>query len=70
MLKYARVKEFSRELSIVFPKNTDFEKRCYDLICRAYIEARYNKDFVVTKEELEYMLTGRGAKGHYVQAMQ
>lgn len=53
---HARVKEFSRELSIVFPLNTDFEKRCYDLICRAYIEARYNRDFVVTKEELEYML--------------
>lgn len=53
---HGRVKEFSRELSIVFPQNTDFEKRCYDLICRAYIEARYNRDFVVTKEELEYML--------------
>lgn len=52
----ALVKEFSRELSIVFPLNTDFEKRCYNLLCRAYIEARYNKDFVVTKEELAYML--------------
>lgn len=53
---YARVKEYSRELSIVFPQTTDFETRCYDLLCRAYIEARYNKDFMVTKEELEYML--------------
>ena len=52
----ARVKSYSRELSIVFPLNTDFEKRCYDLICRAYIEARYNKDFAVTKEELQYMI--------------
>ncbi len=33
-----------------------FEERCYDLLRRAYIEARYNTDFVVTKEELEYML--------------
>ena len=53
---FARVKSYSRELSIVFPENTDFEKRCYDLICRAYIESRYNKDFVVTKEELTYMI--------------
>lgn len=52
----AMVKEFSRELVAVFPQNTDFEKHCYDLICRAYIEARYNKDFVVTKEELAYMI--------------
>jgi uncharacterized protein len=52
----AQVKEYSRELASVFPMNTDFEKRCYDLLCRAYIEARYNKDFVVTKEELAYML--------------
>ena len=53
---YARVKSYSRELSIVFPENTDFEKRCYNLIWRAYIEARYNKKFFVTREELKYML--------------
>lgn len=52
----ARVKEYSRELASVFPMNTDFEKRCFDLLCRAYIEARYNKDFIITKEELTYML--------------
>ena len=49
-------KEYSRELAVVFPLNTDFEKRCFDLLCRAYIEARYNKDFVVNKEEYAYML--------------
>lgn len=53
---YARVKEFSRELSIAFPLNTDFEKHCFNLLCRAYIEARYNKDYLVTHEELSYML--------------
>lgn len=52
----AMTKSFSRELTAAFPKNTDFETRCYDLLCRAYIEARYNRYFVVTKEELEYML--------------
>ena len=49
-------KEFSRELAVVFPSNTNFEKRCFNLLCRAYIEARYNKDFIVTKEEYAYML--------------
>ena len=52
----AKVKRYSRELVTVFPCNTDFEKRCYDLICRAYIEARYNHDFAVSQEEYEYML--------------
>ena len=52
----ARVKECSRELATIFPQNTDFEKRCFDLICRAYIEARYNKDFMVSREELTYMI--------------
>ena len=52
----AHLKEYSRELASVFPMNTDFEKRCFDLLCRAYIEARYNRNFVITKEELTYML--------------
>lgn len=52
----AQVKEYSRDLVSVFPMNTDFEKRCFDLICRAYIEARYNKHFTITREELTYML--------------
>lgn len=52
----AAVKEFSQDLTNVFPQNTEFEKRCFDLIRRAYIEVRYNPDFEVTKEELEYMI--------------
>lgn len=52
----ALVKEFSRDLSAVFPRNTPFEIHCFDLLCRAYIEARYNAYFVVTKEELFYMI--------------
>lgn len=50
-------KELSREIVNTFPMNNDFEKRCFDLLCRAYIEARYNINFKVTKEEYEYMLT-------------
>lgn len=49
-------KRFCRKLVEVFPLNTEFEKRCYDLLCRAYIESRYNKDYTVAREELEYML--------------
>lgn len=52
----SKCKRFSWDLTQAFPLNTDFEKHCYDLLCRAYIESRYNNDYVVKKEELEYML--------------
>ena len=51
------VKRFSMELVTVFPQNTDDEKECFDLLCRAYIEARYNKDYKITREQLEYLIS-------------
>ena len=45
------------ELVTVFPQNTDDEKECFDLLCRAYIEARYNKDYKITREQLEYLIS-------------
>ena len=57
------VLEYSQELFTLFPrhrssirKSHSFEERCYDLLIRAYIESRYNPNFVVLKEEYEYML--------------
>ena len=32
-------------------------KECFDLLCRAYIEARYNKDYKITREQLEYLIS-------------
>lgn len=52
----SKCKRFSRNITRVFPLHTEFEKHCYDLLCRAYIESRYNIEYVVKKEELEYML--------------
>ena len=51
------VKRFSMELTTVFPQNTDTEKECFDLLCRSYIEARYNKDFSISQEQLEYLIS-------------
>lgn len=51
------VKRFSIELAVVFPLNTDIEKLRFDLLCRSYIEARYNKEFRITHEELEYLIS-------------
>ena len=55
--------DYSQELFTLFPRHRSpireshsFEERCYDLLIRAYIESRYNPNFVVLKEEYEYML--------------
>lgn len=52
-----QVKRFSMELATVFPQNTENEKVCFDLLCRSYIEARYNKDFTISQEQLEYLIS-------------
>jgi len=39
----------------VFPRATDEQKRCFDLLKKAYIDARYKRDYTITKEELEYL---------------
>ena len=40
----------------VFPQNTDEEKRLFELLKKAYIDARYKMDeYGITKEELQYL---------------
>lgn len=50
LLRYT--KRFAVELSGVFPRNSAEEKRLFDLLLRAYIDARYSADYVITQEEL------------------
>ncbi len=39
----------------IFPRETDEERRLFNLLKRAYIDARYNMDFDISKIELEYL---------------
>jgi len=39
----------------VFPQATDEQKKCFDLLKRAYVEARYNPGYRITKAQLEYL---------------
>jgi uncharacterized protein len=39
----------------VFPRKTPEEKRLFELLQKAYIEARYNPKYKITKKELEYL---------------
>ena len=52
----AMAKSRSREFANVFPTNTPEEELSYNKLCRAYIEARYNRLFTVSKEQYDYML--------------
>jgi uncharacterized protein len=40
---------------MVFLRASDWQKRCFDQLKRAYIDARYKRDYAITKEELEYL---------------
>jgi len=50
------VKEYSDEFVKVFPCNTPEEERLFELLKAAYVDGRYNPDFVVTKEDIEALI--------------
>lgn len=50
------VKSHSADLAHVFPNNSVEEKRLFNLVKDAYIEARYNPKFIVTKEDIDALI--------------
>lgn len=56
-----QVSNLDPEFFKIFPRATEEQKRCFDLLKKAYIDARYKPDYTITKEELEY-LAGRVRK--------
>jgi HEPN domain-containing protein/predicted nucleotidyltransferase len=49
------VASFDPALLAVFPRATDEQKECFDLLKRAYVEARYNPGYKITRAQLEYL---------------
>lgn len=49
-------KKHTLDLVDIFPCRTKQEEQAFDLLCRAYVEARYNDNFVVTKEEIDVLV--------------
>lgn len=43
------------ELLNVFPKGTTREKELFELLRKAYVDARYKKNYSITREELEWL---------------
>ena len=50
------VRRYADDLGTVFPQNTPEEKRLFVLLKAAYVEARYNPYFVVTKEDIDALI--------------
>lgn len=50
------VKKYSVEFINVFPQDTPEEKRLFELIKAAYVNGRYDPDFIVTKEDIDVLV--------------
>ena len=49
-------RRYSEDLKTVFPQDTTEEKRLFALLKAAYVDARYNPHFVVTKEDIDALI--------------
>jgi len=50
--------DFEPRLKELWPRDTKFERRCYELLREAYVKARYSREYRITDEQLEW-LSGR-----------
>ncbi len=46
---------FEPRLAKIWPTETKFEKRCYELLRAAYVKARYSRHYRITSEELTWL---------------
>lgn len=49
-------KTHALEISVVFPRDTEEEKRLFQLLSNSYIQARYNPHFVVTQTDVDALM--------------
>ena len=47
---------YSEELLKIFPRDTEEQEKLFILLKKAYIDARYNKNYKITEEELLYLI--------------
>jgi predicted nucleotidyltransferase/HEPN domain-containing protein len=57
----SRLRQLSEELEprlkAVWPRETKFERRCFELLREAYVKARYSRHYRISSEELEWLGT-------------
>lgn len=47
--------DIDERLAEAWPRETRFENRCFELLKRAYVEARYSKHYAISEEELAWL---------------
>ena len=48
-------KSYDSRLGEVFPLHTTEDRMLFDLLCRAYVDAQYKKEFSITQGQLEIL---------------
>jgi hypothetical protein len=51
-----RAEDVARDLISVWPRNTKFGQRCFELLYQAYVKGRYSEHYVIRDVELEWLL--------------
>lgn len=51
----AQTEQLEPQLRAIWPTDSKFEKRAYNLLREAYIKARYSREYVITTEELDWL---------------
>ncbi|WP_313434691.1 HEPN domain-containing protein [Novosphingobium sp.] len=50
-----RAEDVARDLISVWPRNTKFGQRCFELLYQAYVKGRYSEHYVIRDMELEWL---------------
>lgn len=53
----SQAERLAPELIEAWPRSTRFEQRCFELLRRAYVDARYSPHFKISMNELEWLQT-------------
>jgi uncharacterized protein len=53
---YRYAKHYSVKLASIFPQNTKFERELFVLLKKGYVEARYDKNYLITAEEVKILI--------------
>ncbi len=46
---------YDTEFALAFPRETAQQRKAFTLLKKAYVDARYKKDYKITKKQLEYL---------------
>jgi uncharacterized protein len=52
---YPMAIQLDNRIAAIFPQDTRFSRRCFELLKRAYIDSRYSEHYKITGEELSWL---------------